>query len=98
MWTSLTKGQEDHYDLESTVGDHRLQSGHICKFAKIVRSQAQEGFITEKENFKLNPRRKRKSMWLFYHKSRDIGEPRNAGKQMSTRVKYRLKWSQAGFL
>ena len=24
-WTSLTKGREDHYDLESKVGDQRLQ-------------------------------------------------------------------------
>ena len=25
MWTSLTQGQEDHYDLKSEVGDQRLQ-------------------------------------------------------------------------
>ena len=24
-WTSLTEGQEDHYDLKSEVGDQRLQ-------------------------------------------------------------------------
>ena len=25
MWTSLTEGQEDHYELKSEVGDQRLQ-------------------------------------------------------------------------
>ena len=25
MWTSLTEGRKDHYDLESEVGDQRLQ-------------------------------------------------------------------------
>lgn len=55
------------------------------KFAKMkfCKEPNQEDFINEEENLKLNQCRKRKSMELFCHKSRDrpIGEPRNAVKQ-----------------
>jgi len=54
----LTEVQEDHYNLESEVGDRKLQRVD----AKIARSQAQKGLIYEECNFKLNLYRKRKSM------------------------------------
>ena len=81
----MTEGQEDHYDLDSEVGNQRLQTADahlVCE-----NSQDQKGFINEKDSLKLNPCRKRKKMEIFCHESRDMGEPRNAGNHTSSRIK-----------
>src|SRR6218665_2914552 len=97
MWTSLTEGQEDHYELKSEVAIRDCREWPHNYFAKIARSQAQKRFINKEDNLKVNPCRKRKPMELFCHESRYMRELRNAGNQTSSRIKERLKWRQAGF-